>query len=236
MDGHFFNPETSANELHDYAFQYNTTGMAYGSLSVVGCNIHDYNKSLFSGASSVASTIESISIDNCIVTDVLTNSADFMDIRGGYLASLSVTNSTFDNCAPGRDFVRLDDTSGAFPGKVTSVVIDHCTLYGVSNTDDRILYVRFVNNTLTMSNTIIANTSAYFTNQSKSAQPECSKNNYFSAPAFVPGGTTISGAKFDISGTYTLLDPGFANAAAGNFTISNQNLIDDGIGDPRWRP
>jgi hypothetical protein len=33
-----------------------------------------------------------------------------------------------------------------------------------------------------------------------------------------------------------LLDPGFVNAAAGNFTVSSQALIDSKTGDPRWLP
>jgi hypothetical protein len=32
----------------------------------------------------------------------------------------------------------------------------------------------------------------------------------------------------------TELNPGFADAANGNFTVSNQTLIDNGVGDPRW--
>ena len=85
-----------------------------------------------------------------------------------------------------------------------------------------------------LTNTIIAETVGYYTNQSRSAQPECSMNNYYNAPGFYTDGYA-SGAKIDISGNYTTLDPGFADAANGDFTISNQTLIDNGIGDPRWR-
>jgi hypothetical protein len=221
--------------MYSYVFQHNTTDVDYGSLTVVGCNIYDYKKSIFSGASSIVSTIASISMDNCIVTNVLTESADCIDFRGGYVASLSLTNSTFVNCAPARDFIRLDDTSGTYPGKISNVVIDHCTLYKVSNVDSRrVLYVRFVENTLKVTNTIIAETMGYYTNQSRSAQPECTNNNYFNAPGFMPGGTEVSGAKFDESGNFTNLDPGFVDAENGDFTVTNQTLIDNNVGDPRW--
>jgi len=234
LDGVRVNPETSAEEMLDHVVQYNTTGTAYGSLNVTGCNIHDYKKSLFAGASGIASTIESITVDNCIVTNILTDAADGIDFRSAYVAGLTLKNSTFNNCAPGRDLVRLDDTSAAFPGKVSAVLIDRCTIYGASNsTSRRILYVRFVNNTLKVTNTIIAATAGTFTNQAKSAQPECSKNNYFNAPGFYTD-AYVTNVKFDISGNYTTLDPGFANAATGNFTMSNQALIDNQIGDPRW--
>jgi hypothetical protein len=235
MDGNYFNSETNALDRLSYVFQHNTTGVDYGSLTLVGCNIHDYKKSIFSGSSSIASTVASISMDNCVVTNVLTEAADCIDFRAGYVAGLSLTNSTFVNCAPDRDFVRLDDTSPTYPGKVSKVVIDHCTFYGVSNNAARrILYVRFVENTLKVTNTIIAETVGYYTNQSKSAQPECSNNNYFRAPAFIPGGNAVSGAKFDLSDNYNLLDPGFVNPAAGNFKVTNQTLIDKAVGDPRW--
>ncbi|MDD4192144.1 MAG: DUF5123 domain-containing protein, partial [Mangrovibacterium sp.] len=179
--------------------------------------------------------IASISMDNCIVTNILTDGGDCIDYRSSYVAKLTLKNSTFNNCAPARDFVRFDDASATFPGMTSDVLIDHCTLYGVSNgTSRRILYVRFQTNTLTVTNTIIAATTGYYTNQTNSAQPECANNNYFNAPGFITGGSTVSGAKFDISGTHTLLDPGFANAVTGDFTLSNQTLIDNQIGDPRW--
>jgi len=30
------------------------------------------------------------------------------------------------------------------------------------------------------------------------------------------------------------LDPGYADPTSGNFKVSNQEIIDDAIGDPRW--
>ena len=235
MSGIYTDPLTGLQAILDHAFQYITTGTSYGSLNVIGCKIHDYDKSLFTGSSSIVSKIVSISMTDCIVTNILTNAADCIDFRAGYVASLSLKNSTFNNCAPARDFVRLDNTSTAFPGLVSNVLIDHCTLYAVSNkTSSRILYVRFATNTLKVTNTIIAGTLGYYTNQALSAQPECSSNNYFNAPGFITGGSTVTGAKFDLSTNYTLLDPGFINTAIGNFTVTNQILNDSNIGDPRW--
>lgn len=233
MDGTYIDPATSLEVQLDHAFQYATTGTAYGSLSINSSNIHDYGKSLVSGASpNVASSVESISVTDCVVTNILTISADFIDFRAGHVANLSLKNSTFANCAPTRDFIRLDNSSTAFPGRTTNVVIDQCTLYKVSTgTSNRLLYVRFVNNSLKVSNTIIAETGGSFSNQALTSQPECSKNNYFNAALYYSGASPI---KVDISGTYTTLDPGFVNAANGNFTVTNQTLIDTNIGDPRW--
>lgn len=233
MDGTYLDPLTSLEVQLDHAFQYATTSVSYGSLSVNSSNIHDYGKSLISGASpNVASSVESISVTNCTVTNILAISADFIDFRAGHVANLSLKNSTFANCAPTRDFIRLDNSATAFPGRTSNVVIDQCTLYKVSTgISNRILYVRFTTNVMKVSNTIIAETGGMFTNQALSSQPEFSKNNYFNATAMYTGASPI---KIDASGTHTTLDPGFVNAAGGNFKVTNQTLIDNKIGDQRW--
>lgn len=233
MDGTFTATEGTPETSLDYAFVHSASG-SYGTLTVTGCEIHDYVKSLASGASSVVAEIPGISFDNCVVTNIQTVSADFIDFRGAYVASVTLTNSTFNKCAPGRDFIRLDASGLSGTGKTSAVVIDHCTLYEVSNTQDRIVYVRFVNNTLDIRNTLIAATDGYYTNQSASSQPNCNNNNYFNAVGFYTD-AYVTAAKIDQSGNYTTADPGFADAAAGDFTISNQSLIDRAVGDPRWR-
>jgi hypothetical protein len=234
MDGTYPTTEGTPETPLDYAFVHSASG-TFGTLTVTGCEIHDYSKSLAAGSSSVVAEIPGISFDNCIVTNIQTVSADFIDFRAAYVASVMLTNSTFNNCAPGRDFIRLDAAAGlSGTGKTSAVLIDHCTLYGVSNTQDRIVYVRFANNTLDIRNTLIAATDGYYTNQSTSSQPDCSNNNYFNAVGFYTE-AYVTAAKIDQSGNYTTLDPGFANAAAGDFTISNLSLMDRAVGDPRWR-
>lgn len=213
--------------------RFNTAGVTYGSLKIDACNIHDFARSFIAG--NVASTVNSVEVNNSVVTNVLTSGGDFIDFRNTYVADLKVTNSTFNNSSPGRDFIRMDAASGfSGTGLNSKVLIDHCTLYGVSNTSDRILYVRFNSNLLTVQNTLIAATDGYYTNQASTSQPVCSNNNYFNAVGFITEGY-VANAKIDISGNYTTLDPGFADAANGDFTISSQSLIDRQVGDPRWR-
>ena len=45
----------------------------------------------------------------------------------------------------------------------------------------------------------------------------------------------IASAFYD-SGNFTELDPGFVDASSGDFTVTNQTLLDNAVGDPRWRP
>lgn len=205
----------------------------YDSLLISGCHIHDYDKSLIKGQTASA-IVQSVIIENSIITNILTNSSDFIDFRKSNVLNLTLRTSTFNNCAPKRDFLRIDadgDLNGT--GQTLSVLLDSCTIYSVSNTTKRILYVRFDANKITVNKTLFAETTAIYSNQS-STDPNTSfvSNNYFNAP----GLADTSQRLFDESGTDMSLDPGFANTATGDFTISNQTLIDENIGDPRWRP
>jgi hypothetical protein len=219
------------------AIYFNAGTYTVNSVKIEGCKVRDYNQALIYGGSAVVK-VQSLLIDNCIMQNIVNDGGDFIDFRTGYVANLSITKSTFNKVASfPRDFIRLDNSAASFPGMVSNVAIDHCTLYGVSNSAARrILYVRFVTNTLKVTNTIIAETAGYYTNQSSSAQPECSMNNYYNAPGFITGGSAVVGAKFDLSTNSTLLNPGFVDAVNGNFKLTNQTLIDNNIGDPRWKP
>jgi hypothetical protein len=222
--------------------RYNTASVQYGALTITGCSIHDFTRSLI-GANANAAKVASITIDNCIMTDMITTGGDFIDFRNSHATNLTITNSTFDNVSPGRDFIRMDGVappSGlSGTGLTATVLIDHCTFYQVCNNltaTRRLTYVRFNANSITVKNSIIAQSTGMYTNQASTTQPVCSKNNYFNAQRFHD--TTVevvAGLKVDNSGTHTTLDPGFTNAVNGNFTISNQTLKDNQVGDPRWR-
>ncbi len=201
------------------------------SVKMEGCLIRDYNQALIYGGSAVLK-IQSLIIDNCVMQNIVNDGGDFIDFRTGYVANLSITTSTFNKVAAfPRDFIRLDNSSANFPGSTSNILIDRCTFYNVSNSR-RILYVRFVNNASIVKNSIFAGPdgyTGYYSNQAGTTNPECSKNNYFNAVAFYTGSL-----KLDVSGTYTTLNPGFTNVATGNLKVTNQTLIDNAIGDPRW--
>ncbi|WP_423130427.1 DUF4957 domain-containing protein [Gaoshiqia sp. Z1-71] len=220
-------------------FRFNTAGLEYGSLVISGCNIHDYDRSFVAG--NVASKVTSVSIDNSLITNILTNGGDFIDFRTTYLANLSITNSTFNKCAPARDFIRMDAAAAySGTGLTSTVLIDRCTIIGACNTEAstrRLLYVRFLNNSLTVRNTLIAATIGFYSNQANTSQPAFLNNNYYEAPWFYQylEGQSTTNFKYDTS-NYTTLNPGFTNAPGGDFTVTNQTLLDNAVGDPRWRP
>ena len=218
---------TTATALNlDHVLQF-TTAAVYGNFILKDCVVKNYNKSLVS-TGSLAVNIASITFENCKVLNILTNSADCIDVRSGCLESLTLKNSTFANCAPARDFIRLDDASLSFPGKVSVVSVDHCTFNTVSNlATKRLLYVRFLNNQITFSNSVVANSLGLYTNQ-PATKVIFSKNDYFNAAEFLV--SAIVNAQVDASGTQTLLDPGFVDAASGNLTITNATLLGQGKG------
>jgi len=218
---------TTATALNlDHVLQFTAAGV-YGNYLLKDCVVKNYNKSLVS-TGSLAANIASITFENCKVMNILTNSADCIDVRSGCLENLTLKNSTFANCAPARDFIRLDDASSGFPGKVSVVSVDHCTFNLVSNTAaKRLLYVRFLNNQITFNNSVVANSLGLYTNQ-LATKVTFSKNNYFNAAEFLI--SIIVNSQVDASGTQTLLDPVFADATNGNLTITSAALSGLGTG------
>lgn len=206
----------------------------FNSLLIKGCNIHDYDRSFIAGNVTDA-IVQSVMVENCIVTNILTSGGDFIDFRNSDALNVSVITSTFNNCAPGRDFFRLDDAGTSTQTGITAnVLLDRCTLYACSNSSSRrVMYVRFQLNKITVTNTLITDTASEgYSDQSRTdPSPTFNNNNYFNAPGFYNTAQTV----YDGSTTYTTLDPGFVNAAGGNFTVTNQTLLDNQVGDPRWR-
>lgn len=205
----------------------------FNSLLISGCNIHDYDKSLIKGQT-LDAIVQTVTIENCIVTNILTNSADFIDFRDSDVFNLNVTTSTFNYCAPSRDFIRIDNVgTSAGTGLTCNVLLESCTLYKVSNdSSKRIMYVRFDANEIEIRNTLIADSPDVDAISDRSETDEdiiFENNNYFNAAPL----TDPSEKRYDPSAT--ILDPGFVDAENGDFTITNQTLIDNEVGDPRWR-
>lgn len=235
-DSKFIDLDLGGNSTLLDVFRFNSTGYNYGPLSIIGCNIHDYARTLIGGSNS-NTKVSSVLIDNSIVTNILTNGGDFIDFRNTHVSEISIKNSTFNNCALARDFIRVDAASGITgTGLNTNVLLDACTFYKVSDRtggNSRILYVRFATNTSTVRNCIFANTTAIYSNQPTTTSPTFSNNNYFNATSFY--NSAITNNKVDSSSSKSTLDPGFSAANSGDFTIANATLKSEGVGDPRWR-
>lgn len=236
-----YTDETEATVILDHAFQFNSATTAVGDVLIQGCKISNYNKSFISGASGVF-TVDSIEVNNCVVTDIFGNGGDFIDFRASFPASIIVTNSTFANCASvsNRDLFRLDGAGkgntfddGAHTPVITVIAN---TFYQVQNNASggkNFFYVRWQNSdeVMIVERNLMVDATSQYSSSSDTNFPSFSKNNYFNAPGFLDTTKKV----YDNSGTHTTDDPGFANAANGDFTLSNQTLIDNQVGDPRWR-
>lgn len=217
--------------LQGQSIVFNTDGVTYHALTVEGCEIKDYVKGVY--YLNVASLVESITYHNNLIYNIQCDGGDFMDSRKGAFNSLTLTHNTIYNSAAGRDLIRYDDASGTFPGMTSTILVDHNTLYGVCNSSSkRLLYVRFKENKITFTNNIVAETNCIFTNQSNTdPSPTFGGNNFFNAPnLFSASGS--SSKFFDDSADSE--DPGFVDAANGDFTVTNELLKAKGTGDPRW--
>ncbi|MFB9077186.1 DUF5123 domain-containing protein [Flavobacterium procerum] len=216
--------------------KYNQNGN-YGRLLVSGCQVHDYLGSFTNTLTGVVARIESITVENSIFTNIDTASTgEFIDFRTSYVNNIVLTKSTFNKCAAGRAFIRLDAATGLTgTGLTSNTLIESCTLYGITNTvaqsGYQLLYIRFVSNATIVRNSIFAETVARYANQAATVAPTFSNNNYFNATTLNAASPTAP-LKSDAAGI--ALNPQFTNAATGDFTIANQTLIDNKVGDPRW--
>lgn len=199
-------------------------------LLIDGCQITKYTKGTL--YLNNATLIEQVSITNTLYADIECNGGDFIDFRNGIAAKFEFVNNTAYNSALARDFFRMDaGGSTNFPAVNAEIVIRNNTFNNVSNGNNRrLLYIRLAKHGIRFEANLVTNTLGYHSNQASTTVTNFEKNNYFNAPNF--SASTLSGAKNDPSGT--ALDPGYTNAAGGNFTVKNEELRFQKIGDPRW--
>ncbi len=219
--------DLGVNSGGNYFIQIREAG-SYDLINISGCNIHDYPRSLIRGDTQGA-TLTNVIIDNTVITNMSWTGGDFFDVRKSNILNWTVTNTTFNSCATTRDFFRLDNSGDlAGTGAHYSVVVENCTFYASVLNGKELLDVDFGTNEVKFNKNIIANSDGIFQNATNANVTEWTRNNYFMSPAYTTTSLIVD------SGNFTMLDPAFMDAASGNFKLGNQDLIDNGIGDPRW--
>ena len=232
----------------DQAFNYKDAGN-YAKLYIHDAEIKNFTKGFF--YINVAAVIDNITIDNCIIHEVCYAGedgktgpgGDMFDSRLGGYNTFNLTNSTIYNCAVVRDFIRMDDASGSVTATPV-ITVDHCTLYNVGNgnANYRLLYVRFAGNTINWTNNVVANTNYKrgFANNKNTAVPTFKNNFYFNTVNLLSAGSTAAADitcydndTYGGNGTEVTAEP-FKNAANGDFTITDEKIMDKEAGDPRW--
>ena len=214
----------------DQTFNFKTADANYGALDVQNCEIKNYTKGVYYG--NVTATIESITFNNCLIHDVICDGGDLFDCRKSYIKTLTFSNSTIYHCATTRDFIRYDDASGNFTDAQPVITVDHCTIDDCCNetANKRLLYVRFVGNSIIWTNNLVTNTKAIFSNQSKTGVPTFGNSAYFAADnlkAVVEGGNLFT----DDKATWLTSSPYSGTSPV--FTYNEDNAK-KGWGDQRW--
>lgn len=228
----------STNATGDQTFNYKDADITYGALDLQDVEIKNFVKGICYG--NVVCTIESITFNNCLIHDITCEGGDFFDLRKSYAKKVTFSNSTIWNVAQERDFIRYDDASSNYTDAAPVITVDHCTINNVLNDANakRLLYVRFVGNSIKWTNNLVTNTKAVYSNQSKTSLPEFSNNYYFGCNTnMFAADDEASDPKVyfrgDTSGKNGE-DPKYADAANGNFKLGNDGVSSKKVGDPRW--
>ena len=173
------------------------------------------------------SGVLNLTVDNCLLHDFGNAGGDFIDFRSGTLGKITFKNSTLWKA--GRAIFRGDATATATAHNI--LLIENSTFNSFANGG---AFIRMATPGVSVQVTkcIIANKTSANNNVVSGAGTtlKFNQNNVFGTNAASINSVITSG--FNV-GT-TALDPGFADAANGSFTVSNATLKAAGVGDPRW--
>jgi hypothetical protein len=224
------------NATGDQTFNYKDA-TDYGALLVENTEIKNFVKGITYG--NVVGTIESITFSKCLIHDIQCEGGDFFDIRKNYVKTVTFEKSTIYNCAHTRDFIRYDDGSSSYSGAAPVITVDQCTIDNVLNESNgkRLLYVRFAGNVINWTNNIVSNTKAVYTNQSKTNTPTYTNNYYFGCSNASIFAASDAETKVYWNGDVNAkngADPMYKDAANGDFTLGNEDVVKLNVGDPRW--
>lgn len=206
-------------------------GGSLGSLTLEGCEIKNTNNNMI--YSNAAANFGTITVNNCIISNIGDGGDGVFDIRKGTVASVTLTNSTITDVK--RTFIRIEVP--------TDFTMTNCTLYNVAtvdNSNNRGLFSLAKGKTLNVENclfygiglespTIGVNSGVWGRSDKMKATATYANNYYFNCPNL-----WSNLYKDDYSSVATELDPQFTDAANGDFTVQSQDLKDNQVGDPRW--
>lgn len=206
---------------------YNATGV-FAQLKVENCKVFNYQRGLaYSNTAGV--DLQQIEVKNSVFHDMAHASTEFVDFRAStILRTLTFEDNTVYNVADAgkglRDFIRIDNSNNDFAGEPIIVTVTNNTLYNVAGDGRRIMYVRRAPHTVDFSRNLVVNTEALITATGNNATTftTMANNNFYATP------------NITVTGTNTAYNPGFADPASGDFTVSHEELRLNQIGARRW--
>ena len=223
-------------------------GTTAKEVKVEACEIRGYKEGLFViNNTAKPITVSAITINNNLIYDIACDGGDFLDSRSGSIKALTITNNTIYNCSQvkTREFIRIDGDADKKPWnpEITeyTIKLENNTIVGASKTFKRLMYVRYPGAKVTMKSNLITNFSGYLNDQKyiEAKNITASNNRYYNAKnagiiQYKSGDETIKAFIDDNCVEAKFVDPKFKDEANGNFTITNEDLIIDKVGDPRW--
>lgn len=219
------------------AIDYKEEG-SFGALNIDGCEVRNYTKGFY--YINVAAAITSVTINNCIIHDIVCEGGDMFDCRKGYIAEFKLTNSTIYDSAIKRDMFRMDDASSTLGGAPVYTV-DHNTFHNVGSGEAkyRIFYIRYAGNTVTFTNNIVSgfnNLRGFANTSATDANPTLKNNYYFNTKNLLSKDeeNTETPLWYDSENGKELTENPFENAAEFNFYLNTELLRSYEAGDPRW--
>lgn len=220
-----------------------------GAIRISGCNIDNLRTSLITN-NKIYYVVRNFIVDNSVVKlNKTTNSSAIIDFQGaGYVTSYLINKSTIYDIGNKDEYFfsqyggRPKDLVGEAGTEKQIMAICNSTLYHVSYNK------KFSNqrekgqkyNEYRVTNSIIVDCGmnqfipGLIEQTSENPKTEYLNNTYYYDGQEVSAKNTGTGC--DNSGTAIKDDPGFANPAAGDFTVSGAGQLDKKTGDPRWLP
>ncbi len=205
------------------------------TLIINECEISGYANN-FIYNNTAGTTYGSITVKNSYVHDIQGAGGDGIDFRTGAIGALTIENTTFANGF--RTFLRMQVECNTAFRNVTFYKVAT-----VNNSNNNGLFRTSGAGSFEVKNCLFVQTgptdapaSVQVGNFCRQASymvptPVYANNNIFNCNNIFVG---IYTAAADVSATET--DPGFVDAANGDFTVTNQDIIDNSIGDSRWLP
>ncbi len=195
-----------------------------GTANVIidSCDITGPTAGLIYASSDASSATYGFTVNNSLIHDFGADGGDFIDFRAGNLKTLQIHNSTFWNLA--RTFFRITGDVN-FVGS-DSGLMENCTVDNVCTKG--FMDIRSLTTFLPVNKCILTNRKSdvdniVFPHFAADSDNTFGKNHTKFIQYFFAGTTNI-----------THLDPEYADAANGDFTVENTTLKAAGIGDPRW--
>ncbi len=221
----------SETERESYVLRINPNTTA-DAITMKNCIVKNYDRSLIRGTS--GGSVNIVTVDGCYVEDVTSGNNEFMDFRSCAVNEIYITNSTFTKSANTRHFLRCDAVAGV---ENQVINIENCTFYKVATPANRVLYIRTLNNQVTLTNCVFSEMSEaeYVIQEPALGFPVIDYNFYHNG---------VNLAESEFNGSNNIVDntasPFAGDAEAGDFSIDfNSPIRNSGenggpMGDPRW--